>query len=764
MEGELGRQGSFKGTATVTPTPKSMLGGADEDGYGTDSEAATPTKRAQARRASLSLKNQFDTEHKRSRRASMSEALPNYHLSTDEDEEIIEAAPLRTGGRRASMSGAINNGPMPRRMSNQGAMPRRMSNQGAMPRRMSNQGAMPRRMSNQGAMPRRMSNQGGMPRRMSNQGRRMSNGYESPKQNRRKSSGINPEAVARMSRRMSNGGAQQPEDEADYEYEDHTAYGYYGYGAPQADPGPQPRYERRGSNRSAASGRSRRSSASSRSRRRNSTIIRNNTDIATSVEGAPRMSDSDMASDDSNGMYSYVVGSARCDSGVDSESENSLSSNRCSRRRNSCIIRPDQDPLNSSFVLDSNARPLRSGRDLLMGKDDDEEEDDANDPDSLLNRSGYLNTVTAHLMSSDEDVLKVDKPAPESPKRKKAETPEALSMKAATNKSIKPAIVARRDSWGRATPFTTSHVTLTKEKLADAEKAAKDQKIPGYSLRNNWGEMGLESMSSSDSESAESFGPSMYTDSHTFQEIDRYKQRARRRSSLEKTWIHMGNLLEEDKKKDTQQRHRSVPDFKPATGCTNASDFVVRCFCARLRSGFTVIKHNRSRWSKSQLRILYLLPDGKTLSWKTLEGEQDKGKRPKLDLTKCKEVRHAWSPDPETRKQLGTAIIRKRCKDGTANKSFALIFSKRTLDMTALSSDQCRVLMEGFSALCFRLQMDRLEDDNTSDDGPRDNTSRSFLTDDDWASTVYGGESTVSMTISATTGAGGPPLASPWGL
>jgi hypothetical protein len=42
--------------------------------------------------------------------------------------------------------------------------------------------------------------------------------------------------------------------------------------------------------------------------------------------------------------------------------------------------------------------------------------------------------------------------------------------------------------------------------------------------------------------------------------------------------------------------------FTPATGCRDASDFIVRCFVTRLRSGITVIKHARSRWCSSQLR------------------------------------------------------------------------------------------------------------------------------------------------------------------
>lgn len=149
-----------------------------------------------------------------------------------------------------------------------------------------------------------------------------------------------------------------------------------------------------------------------------------------------------------------------------------------------------------------------------------------------------------------------------------------------------------------------------------------------------------------------------------------------------------------------------LPTFKPATGCTNASDFIVRCFVARLRSGITVVKHGRSRWCKSRLRILHIHPDGCSLSWKPAEGEPTSNRRPpKLDLTQCLEVRHAWSPDPQNPMYTGTSILRQKCEAANAHKSFALIFPKRTVDITAVTADQCKVLMEGFSALCFRLQV-----------------------------------------------------------
>jgi len=149
-----------------------------------------------------------------------------------------------------------------------------------------------------------------------------------------------------------------------------------------------------------------------------------------------------------------------------------------------------------------------------------------------------------------------------------------------------------------------------------------------------------------------------------------------------------------------------LPTFKPATGCTNASDFIVRCFAARLRSGITVVKHGRSRWCRSRLRVLHIHADGRSLSWKPAVGEPDSPKTPpKLDLATCEEVRHAWSPDPQNPMYTGTPILRQKCEAAEAHKSFALIFLDRTVDITSVTADQCKVLMEGFSALCFRLQV-----------------------------------------------------------
>ena len=188
--------------------------------------------------------------------------------------------------------------------------------------------------------------------------------------------------------------------------------------------------------------------------------------------------------------------------------------------------------------------------------------------------------------------------------------------------------------------------------------------------------------------------------------------------------------------------------FKPATGCTNASDFVVRCFVARLRSGITVVKHGRSRWCKSRLRVLHVHPDGRSLSWKPALGEPSSGKRPpKLDLTSCREVRHAWSPDPDNPMFTGTPILRQKCEAANAHKSFALVFPKRTVDITAVTADQCKVLMEGFSALCFRLQVAQNLQSGQAPGGGGDGTSAGESKADDGGSAAGGGGGTASVTL-----------------
>mmetsp|Transcript_24621 Transcript_24621/g.35309 ORF Transcript_24621/g.35309 Transcript_24621/m.35309 type:complete len:423 (-) Transcript_24621:881-2149(-) len=151
-----------------------------------------------------------------------------------------------------------------------------------------------------------------------------------------------------------------------------------------------------------------------------------------------------------------------------------------------------------------------------------------------------------------------------------------------------------------------------------------------------------------------------------------------------------------------------LTSFTPATGCRDASDFIVRCFVARLRIGITVMKHGRTRFYSSHMRVIHVHEDGRSLSWRPANVEKGKKKKkanpPRLDLQSCLEVRHAWTPDPLNPLFTGTPILRRRCEPENAHKSFSLIFPERTIDMTAVTADQCRVLMEGFSALIYRLQ------------------------------------------------------------
>jgi len=95
----------------------------------------------------------------------------------------------------------------------------------------------------------------------------------------------------------------------------------------------------------------------------------------------------------------------------------------------------------------------------------------------------------------------------------------------------------------------------------------------------------------------------------------------------------------------------------------------------------------------------------------------------------------------------GTPILRQKCEAANAHKSFALIFPKRTVDITAVTADQCKVLMEGFSALCFRLQVASLAGKKQLS-GVRGEESQP---DDDERSTVSN-SLTNNSTVSPTTG------------
>mmetsp|Transcript_14740 Transcript_14740/g.21743 ORF Transcript_14740/g.21743 Transcript_14740/m.21743 type:complete len:298 (+) Transcript_14740:44-937(+) len=176
-----------------------------------------------------------------------------------------------------------------------------------------------------------------------------------------------------------------------------------------------------------------------------------------------------------------------------------------------------------------------------------------------------------------------------------------------------------------------------------------------------------------------------------------------------------------------------LPLFRPAFGCTDTSDFLVRSFVVRLRTGIRVIKHAHSPHAhpRSQVRILHLHSDGKSITWspeqlpaadesssrkfksssannnnnRSSKNTNKKKHRRGLDLTTCREVRYALGPRPLFHKK-GTKVLRECCHHRSdIEKSFSLHFPGRTLDITAATTDQCQVLLNGFSALCFRLRI-----------------------------------------------------------
>lgn len=187
-----------------------------------------------------------------------------------------------------------------------------------------------------------------------------------------------------------------------------------------------------------------------------------------------------------------------------------------------------------------------------------------------------------------------------------------------------------------------------------------------------------------------------------------------------------------------------LPTFKPAAGCINANDFMIRVFVARLRSGITVIKHGRCKFKKSSRPcVLKLDSDGESLSWMPARTEKDNSeteqtlqksgpcrRRPsskRLKLSQCHEVRLALSMDPENPTLNGSAILREKCDAADANKSFALVFEHRTLDITSMTQDQAKMLTEGLSALCYRLHLQKNTQQAQTRCYPYETKSRSCL-------------------------------------
>ena len=535
------------------------------------------------------------------------------------------------------------------------------------------------------------------------------------------------------------------DSEDDLSVQNNNKINLYGYGAPNPY----------GYGNNAYDSDANASRRSTRSHRRNSCVIRKNKDAAIMAEiesGPPLCPDSDLDSEDdgcsiNRGMYGYGARPTSalppgCGYDSDSTAGRTISSTRPIARRNSC---------------------LKNGKILDESDEIDAVSKELSDPDSMLSRSGFYSKEHAGKSKNEKqnkstNALPTDGEEAEDDDSSLFQKPHMRTTTAVgadpypVNRAISSTDVTKNKGeteWSRSTPFTTAHVAPTKDKLAE--------------YNNSWGGMDVMS-SSSDDDSRESYGASMYKDDRIHVEIDRYKQRARRRASIEASWVDLKYIAPTEKTittKEGAENKIKVPHFKPAEGFSKASDFIVRCFSARLRSGITVLKHNRSRFSKSQYRVLYLLPDGKTLTWKPLEGEKDKGKRPKLDLSKCVEVRHAYSPDPESKKLQGTAVLRKNCRDGMAARSLSLIFGRRrTLDITALSKDLATVLLEGFSALCFRLHLLRMEEESG------DHLSQEELNDDDWASTILGAPSTATITLSVANSnpADTAPIAALWGF
>eukprot|EP00566_Odontella_aurita_P006996 CAMPEP_0113561780 /NCGR_PEP_ID=MMETSP0015_2-20120614/20163_1 /TAXON_ID=2838 /ORGANISM="Odontella" /LENGTH=742 /DNA_ID=CAMNT_0000463607 /DNA_START=175 /DNA_END=2406 /DNA_ORIENTATION=- /assembly_acc=CAM_ASM_000160 len=151
-----------------------------------------------------------------------------------------------------------------------------------------------------------------------------------------------------------------------------------------------------------------------------------------------------------------------------------------------------------------------------------------------------------------------------------------------------------------------------------------------------------------------------------------------------------------------------LPTFKPATGCTNASDF--KSDASLLASAQASLLSSMADRGGASPAFAYSMftPTGGPYVETGAGGAVQLKKAPKTGPEHVPGGKARVEPDPLNPMFTGTHILRQKCEAANAHKSFALVFPKRTVDITAVTADQCKVLMEGFSALCFRLQVANL--------------------------------------------------------
>ncbi|CAM9547224.1 unnamed protein product [Ectocarpus sp. 6 AP-2014] len=132
-------------------------------------------------------------------------------------------------------------------------------------------------------------------------------------------------------------------------------------------------------------------------------------------------------------------------------------------------------------------------------------------------------------------------------------------------------------------------------------------------------------------------------------------------------------------------------------------------FSEKMEHGVVVTKYGKK--GAAAQRLLYLDGGSMSVAWRDLDARSPghsrsssltniiKGKREALALAHLLEVVAGDDPDPTRPSEKGSAMLREHCDESLLERSFALQFKERSLEMTCDSHAEMRQLVAGFRDL-----------------------------------------------------------------
>ncbi|CAM9928083.1 unnamed protein product [Ectocarpus sp. 12 AP-2014] len=132
-------------------------------------------------------------------------------------------------------------------------------------------------------------------------------------------------------------------------------------------------------------------------------------------------------------------------------------------------------------------------------------------------------------------------------------------------------------------------------------------------------------------------------------------------------------------------------------------------FSEKMEHGVVVTKYGKK--GAAAQRLLYLDGVSMSVAWRDLDARSPghsrstsltniiKGKREALALAHLLEVIAGDDPDPTRPSEKGSAMLREHCDESLLERSFALQFKERSLEMTCDSHAEMRQLVAGFRDL-----------------------------------------------------------------